>query len=159
MKQLISLAAGLLLLAVPGAAALPAQSGMPSPVEMPAPRRKAHRPSRCRPPRSTACLHWNYPVRPLLFRRWCFHKTGFSLPSAPAACAAAPWGGTRSAYPLGRTGGSRKGTPTFARAARPEGRGGDSQEAGGTLVPPPLVCLRRTAASFSGRALCAPTTG
>lgn len=36
MKQLISLAAGLLLLAVPGAAALPAQSGMPSPVEMPA---------------------------------------------------------------------------------------------------------------------------
>ena len=37
MKQLISLAAGLLLLAVPGAAALPAQSGMPSPLEMPAP--------------------------------------------------------------------------------------------------------------------------
>ena len=35
---------------------------------------------------------------------------------------------------------------TLARAARPEGRGGDSQEAGGTLVPPPLVCLRRIAA-------------
>lgn len=40
MKQLISLAAGLLLLAVPGAAALPAQSGMPIPVEMPAPQAK-----------------------------------------------------------------------------------------------------------------------
>ena len=40
MKQLISLAAGLLLLAVPGAAALPAQSGMPSSLEMPAPQAK-----------------------------------------------------------------------------------------------------------------------
>ena len=45
-------------------------------------------------------------------------------------------------------GGSRKAPLTFARAARPEGRGGDSQEAGGTLVPPPLVCLRRTAANM-----------
>ena len=43
-------------------------------------------------------------------------------------------------------GGSRKASLTLARAARPEGRGGDSQEAGGTLVPPPLVCLRRIAA-------------
>lgn len=40
MKQLISLAAGVLLLAVPGAAALPVQSGTPSPVEMPAPQAK-----------------------------------------------------------------------------------------------------------------------
>ena len=45
-------------------------------------------------------------------------------------------------------GGSRKASLTLARAARPEGRGGDSQEAGGTLVPPPLVCLRRTAANM-----------
>ncbi len=50
------------------------------------------------------------------------------------------------AYPLGRPGGNTKASLTFARAARPEGRGGDSQEAGGTLVPPPLVCLRRIAA-------------
>lgn len=60
---------------------------------------------------------------------------------------------------------------TFARAARPEGGGGDSQEAGGTLVPPPLVCLRRIAVNMqlstsicetrvqraSGRALRAST--
>ena len=50
------------------------------------------------------------------------------------------------AYPLGQPGGNTKASLTFARAARPEGRGGDSQEAGGTLVPPPLVCLRRIAA-------------
>lgn len=37
MKQLIPLAAGLILLAVPGAAALSAQPGMPSPAAMPAP--------------------------------------------------------------------------------------------------------------------------
>ena len=63
--------------------------------------------------------------------------------------------GTRAsgvaAIPLTLTrqmGGSRKASLTLARAARPEGRGGDSQEAGGTLVPPPLVCLRRTAANM-----------
>ncbi|MBS6640908.1 MAG: hypothetical protein KH295_07645 [Clostridiaceae bacterium] len=37
MKQLISLAAGLLLLAAPGAAAQPASPGMASPIAMPAP--------------------------------------------------------------------------------------------------------------------------
>ena len=45
-------------------------------------------------------------------------------------------------------GGNRKALLTFARAARPEGRGGDSQEAGGTLVPPPLVRLSRAATPF-----------
>ena len=45
-------------------------------------------------------------------------------------------------------GGRGKASLTFARAARPEGRGGDSQEAGGTLVPPPLVRLSRAATPF-----------
>ena len=95
-----------------------------------------------------------------------------SISRRGAHCAPAPRGGIRSAYPLGQPGGRWKEGLTFARAARPEGRGGDSQEAGGTLVPPPLVCLRRIAAntqlwisSFAkrykpqspGRALCAPT--
>ena len=57
-------------------------------------------------------------------------------------------GGITFAYPDMEMGGSWKASLTLARAARPEGRGGDSQEAGGTLVPPPLVCLRRIAASF-----------
>ena len=45
-------------------------------------------------------------------------------------------------------GGSRKASLTLARAARPEGRGGDSQEAGGTLVPPPLVRSVAAQATF-----------
>ena len=40
-------------------------------------------------------------------------------------------------------GGSRKASLTFARAARPKGRGGDSQEAGGTIRFPLLLCARR----------------
>ena len=47
-----------------------------------------------------------------------------------------------------QTGGRGKASLTLARAARPEGRGGDSQEAGGTLVPPPLVRLSRAATPF-----------
>ena len=66
-------------------------------------------------------------------------------------------GGITFAYPNMEMGGSWKALLTFAREARPEGRGGDSQEAGGTLVPPPLVCLRRIAAPFPGRAMRAPT--
>ena len=45
-------------------------------------------------------------------------------------------------------GGRGKALLTLARAARPEGRGGDSQEAGGTLVPPSLVRLSRAATPF-----------
>ncbi len=45
-------------------------------------------------------------------------------------------------------GGSWKASLTLARAARPEGRGGDSQEAGGTLVPPPLVRSVAAQATF-----------
>ncbi len=66
-------------------------------------------------------------------------------------------GGITFAYPDMEMGGSWKASLTLARAARPEGRGGDSQEAGGTLVPPPLMCLRRIAAPFPGRAMRAPT--
>ena len=57
-------------------------------------------------------------------------------------------GGITFAYPDMEMGGSRKASLTLAREARPEGRGGDSQEAGGTLVPPPLVRLPRAAAPF-----------
>ena len=66
-------------------------------------------------------------------------------------------GGISFAYPDMEMGGSWKASLTLAREARPEGRGSDSQEAGGTLVPPPLVCLRRIAAPFPGRAMRAPT--
>ena len=45
-------------------------------------------------------------------------------------------------------GGRGKASLTLARAARPEGRGGDSQEAGGTLVPPPLVRSVAAQATF-----------
>ena len=45
-------------------------------------------------------------------------------------------------------GGSWKASLTLARAARPEGKGGDSQEAGGTLVPPPLVRSVAAQATF-----------
>ena len=45
-------------------------------------------------------------------------------------------------------GGRGKALLTLARAARPEGRGGDSQEAGGTKVPPPLVRSVAAQATF-----------
>ena len=61
------------------------------------------------------------------------------------------WGGTRSAYPLGRPGGTAKQGLTSARAARPKGRGGDSQEAGGTMRFPLLLCARRPRRPHSRR--------
>ena len=45
-------------------------------------------------------------------------------------------------------GGRGKASLTLARAARPEGRGGDSQEAGGTIWFPLLLCACRAQRHF-----------
>ena len=64
----------------------------------------------------------------------------------------------RAARPEGKGLIRKKGRSFYPRAARPEGGGGDSQEAGGTLVPPPLVRLSRAATPFpppaGGEILC-----